>query len=408
MKLKNILITSALTLSLLTSTAFAADISDFTDAQSHWARDTIEIMVEKGIMNGVSTTSFAPDDIITYGEVLAIATRLVAPEYIEIGAFQAMYSEEKYYHWALDYYIAAANCGIVDDEDLMSMRVWAKMVYGTERGTVYNMNQTVTREEMAVMLCSIAEVNGETLTEVENIGYNIADYNFISSIDEVKAVQSSGLMTGVDSQGTFDPYGTLTRAEATTIFCRLMNYIDRVDVVVNAPTDTNGNVIDFAAATETPDANGAMTIYEGKIHENVAKEGDIVIKEDGTTVVLAYGEHGILGEGQGVAPNLGLVSTSGNILKSGSSYYSSTNTIKDSFGNSLNNQTYSVNPITGSGHWGSEITVLLAATKPTSDGTFKYELSDDCIWIWTGTTWMSCFNMGDTADVEAILEYNGL
>ena len=54
----------------------------------------------------------------------------------------------------------------------------------------------------------------------------IPDYNKISTQykDSVVKAYSMGLIAGTDSKGTFNPYGTLNRAQASTVIYRLIGY----------------------------------------------------------------------------------------------------------------------------------------------------------------------------------------
>ena len=63
-----------------------------------------------------------------------------------------------------------------------------------------------------------------------------------------------------------------------------------------------------AEPSELANTDGAITIYEGQPRDNrLAREGDTFVKADGTEIVLAIGPHGVLGKGQGVAPDVGLM-----------------------------------------------------------------------------------------------------
>ncbi|MBN7774150.1 S-layer homology domain-containing protein [Clostridium aminobutyricum] len=66
---------------------------------------------------------------------------------------------------------------------------------------------------MAGLLTNMAQVNGETLRVKEGIEYNIPDYYSIRSRYGVREAYSNGILCGVDKSGTFNPQGTLTRAE---------------------------------------------------------------------------------------------------------------------------------------------------------------------------------------------------
>ncbi len=164
-----------------------------------------------------------------------------------------------------------------------------------------------------------------------------------------------------------------------------------------------------AEQSEPASDDEPITIHEGEVSQRrFAREGDTVIKADGTEVVLKKGAHGVLGEGQGVAPDLGLeVPTGGNRRVQTDRVFSGLTDFKDSTGKSVVNARYYVNKLTGEGHWGSEWMAM--TSEPTTEGTFEYQLSEDKNWIWLGGGWidMSVQNPTD-ADLQTIRDANGL
>ena len=152
-----------------------------------------------------------------------------------------------------------------------------------------------------------------------------------------------------------------------------------------------------------------ITIHEGEVSQRrFAREGDTVIKADGTQVVLKNGPHGVLGEGQGVAPDLGLETpTGGNRRVEAYKVFSGLTDFKDSTGKSVVNAHYYVNKLTGEGHWGSEWMAM--TSEPTTEGTFEYQLSEDKNWIWLYGSWADMSVQEPTeADLQTIRDANGL
>ena len=161
--------------------------------------------------------------------------------------------------------------------------------------------------------------------------------------------------------------------------------------------------------TEPASDDEPITIHEGEVSQRrFAREGDTVIKADGTEVVLKKGVHGILGEGQGVAPDLGLeVPTGGNRRVQTDRVFSGLTDFKDSTGKSVVNARYYVNKLTGEGHWGSEWMAM--TSEPTTEGTFEYQLSEDKNWIWLYGSWADMSVQEPTdADLQTIRDANGL
>ena len=159
-----------------------------------------------------------------------------------------------------------------------------------------------------------------------------------------------------------------------------------------------------------------ITIHEGEVSQRrFARAGDTVVKTDGTEVVLKKGPHGVLGEGQGVAPDLGVTVTGvGNTTVTmtnvtNSVFSGDVGAQVDSVGERINNQSYYVNQITGEGHWGSEWMAMKSI--PTTEGTVKYQLSEDKNWYWDDVmhSWTEvCVQNVGPKTLAKINEVNGL
>ena len=83
----------------------------------------------------------------------------------------------------------------------------------------------MSRQEMAYVLAKAADAQGKAPDSLVATS-KIPDYNSISSSykDSVVKAYSMGLIAGTDSKGTFNPYGTLNRAQASTVIYRLVNF----------------------------------------------------------------------------------------------------------------------------------------------------------------------------------------
>lgn len=199
----------------------------FSDLPStHWAYKDVMIIANKGIIAGTSAPvngvgTYNPSGNVTVGEFLTLSTRLVAADKIQ--------DEGDFAHWAVPYYMAAIDAGLITPQQFAC--------------TPEVLNAPMTREDMAVVLVKIAEVNGENLEVRLGIENNISDYSQVDTFkkDAVRAAYSNGLLTGKDTSGRFDPTGVLTRAEVATVFCRVMNYTNRPVVVVQSNPGTSGD-----------------------------------------------------------------------------------------------------------------------------------------------------------------------
>ncbi len=193
---------------------------------------------------------------------------------------------------------------------------------------------------------------------------------------------------------------------------------DVADAVGRFTVGFTNNTITISTSQEPSEPTNTdepITIHEGEVSQRrFAREGDTVIKADGTAVVLKKGAHGVLGEGQGVAPGLGVTVTGvGNTTVTmtnvtNSVFSGDVGAQVDSVGERINNQPYYVNNITGEGHWGCEWMAM--TSMPATEGTFRYQLSEDKNWIWDDIMhgWTTLYNQNFSSYADMVLEANGL
>ena len=186
---------------------------------SHWAYKYVMACVSHGAISGTTPAvngvgTFDPNGKVTLGHFLMVLTRLIAADKIDESAAG---------HWAMPGYEAAIAVGLIYEYE-----------YDSSSATL---NKVLTREEMALLLTRAAEISGEPLDLLPGIENNIGDWEEISieKVVYVMRAYSSGLLTGVNKQGDFNPKGNMTRAEMATVVCRLMNYYPRAEVVVQDP-----------------------------------------------------------------------------------------------------------------------------------------------------------------------------
>ena len=375
--MKKILCSLLVGIMLISSLSVSA--AGFTDVkQGDWYYETVTEMTDMGLFKGKGNNMFCPNDTMTKAEFITVVMRILYPD-------TDFTSREGQPWWQSAYDMALA--GLIPQNEF----------------PVSEIEQTISRQEMALVSSKALMMRGETFFITEDLHKKIPDYNQVGKeyTMYVEMAYSMGILCGVDSSGTFAPLQTLTRAEAATVLYRIINKDSR------NPVDLTSH-----GSTTIPQTQGAITIKEGeKSERRFAKEGDIVIKADGTQVVLKKGAHGILGEGQGVAPDLGVtnegftvtaMNITGYSYAGGSGFYDSTGFV-------IKNGSYFVNELTGEGHWDAEWEALTSA--PTTNGTFNYQLSADKNWMWLENhqEWAALY-VQDLAEsgIPVILQANGL
>ena len=206
--------------------AVSQETLTFSDVRiNDWYYPYVMACAQRGAISGTTTPvngigTFNPSGKVSLGQFLAVLTRLIAADKIDTSLSG---------HWAMPNYSAAIDIGLIYAYEYSSSDA--------------ELNKSLTREEMAVLLSRAAEINGEPLEILPGIENNIGDLDKVSNdkVTAVKQAYSCGLLAG-DNNGNFNPKNTMTRAEMATVVCRLMNYVPRGEVIVKDPND-KGEVI---------------------------------------------------------------------------------------------------------------------------------------------------------------------
>ena len=336
-------------------------VNSFWDVKpTDWYYTQVQAMVQRGLFagkgpidNGVGT--FAPNDTMTKAEFVTVVARMFYKD-DEINNFDSGTGI-----WWDKYYNACVSKGIFSEYE---------MAYDS-------MEKGMSREEMSfVAIRALRKIEGQATRTYDMTKANsvIPDYSQVSKHLQSFVVQAyaDGLLCGTDQAGTFAPKATLTRAEASTVLYRI------VESDARTPNKELGRVISSGPSQSWADP---IQINEGQKRTNrPAKAGDIFVKANGERVMLKLGPNGILGEGQGVAPDIGL-SMGMDICKANEKFSYAPERYGswlDSTGSDFNNGTYNVNRTTGEGHWYSEWMHLQKVyPKPTTAGTSAGEVSQD-------------------------------
>ncbi|GEM_PF-5801626 len=175
----------------------------FEDISGHWAENTINNMMKKGIVKGVTAVLFEPDRAITRAEFLTIILRA------------ADMDEEVYTNEFVD----------VNADDWFSGTVAKAYSLGLINGFdgKFNPNNNITRQEMAKLLVAAYEIKNETIISgTGNVQYkdsqDISDW----AAEYVGKAYNAKLMLG-DDNNKFNPKSSATRAEAAVVVERFLN-----------------------------------------------------------------------------------------------------------------------------------------------------------------------------------------
>ncbi|USG64597.1 S-layer homology domain-containing protein [Brevibacillus ruminantium] len=176
--------------------AHASELSDRELAQ-HWAKKEIQAWVDKGYVQGYRDGTFKPNNPITRAEFISLLNRaLDLKERAAVHFFDVQNT---------DWYASQVAIAVAEG-----------YVSGYQDGT-FRPNHPVTRQEVAVMLARIANLEANT---------RAADH-FLDAIPSwskgsVGAVQAIGWMQGYPD-GRFGVQRPITRAEAVVTLDRFLN-----------------------------------------------------------------------------------------------------------------------------------------------------------------------------------------
>lgn len=170
-----------------------ADASKFRDvATSDWYFDAVQYVLEKGLMNGTSDWTFAPNDATTRGMIVTILARV---EGVNTNGNPWYAAGQK---WAMQNDISDGT----------------------------NMPGVITREQLATILYRYAKQKGYDVSKTAALtGFSDADKVSGYAFDAMQWAVAEGLLQG--SNGKLDPQGSATRAQVATILMRFMQKYEK-------------------------------------------------------------------------------------------------------------------------------------------------------------------------------------
>ena len=191
----------------------AASAADFTDVPAGaWYYSELDLLVSLGGINGMTPTTFCPDDTMTVEQFIKVLVGCTfSPEalaYYDTGSGT----------WSAKYINAAYYIGALEGFDY----------------TPAHLTQPITRYEAACLLVAFARCRlGETVEAPAGVRMLISDYAAIPQTwrEAVYAAYAAGLMTGYPD-GSFGGENTLRRCEAVVTIVRLVEPERRSQVEV--------------------------------------------------------------------------------------------------------------------------------------------------------------------------------
>lgn len=176
----------------------------FGDTVSHWAKDSIEQMANKWLVQGISKDEFRPDQPVTRAELAAMIVRTLGIKSTSDDAPFTDLNQQKWYN------------------DAVNVAVKAGIITGYEDGT-FRPEQTITRQEMAVMMNRALVAAGYNEQKDQGEAPSYDDQKEIQpwSQEAINHLGKLKLMEGTSSS-SFDPDKEATRAQSAVLLLRML------------------------------------------------------------------------------------------------------------------------------------------------------------------------------------------
>ena len=256
---------------LLCASAAGAVFNDVP--QSHWAYSYVEKMTDAGIIQGRSKTVFAPEGTLTRAEFL---TLLVREQKLETASRQDGET------WWQPYYNAALANGLLENGE------WA--------ANESAMSSPALRAEMARLMERVLEKQ-DRFASNRSADFSDLESDTLTSTDRsaIGHCAAAGFLKGYND-GSFRPFGSLTRAEAATVLARL-NAADALPEGAKVYDVKNSLVIAYRADYKGTDVYGVNLLTGETDHYYVPMDCQIADQNDyaeyyhGRTIGSSDGTH---------------------------------------------------------------------------------------------------------------------
>ena len=181
-----------------------ADIDESTE----WAREAIEKLAEKGIVNGRDENTFAPKELVTRAEFLKMAISVfdLKTDNAQEISFDDVTPDKWYYE-----IIKTAN---------------ALNIAGGYGNGYFGAEDNITRQDASVIMARAAQAAGFEFTDKEDM-IDFADREDISDYasEATEKLVKAGILHGNDD-GSFKPKDNCTRAQAAVMLANILGQLE--------------------------------------------------------------------------------------------------------------------------------------------------------------------------------------
>ncbi len=181
---------------------YSSPSAKFKDITQHWAKESIDYTVGRGLFGGTAATAFSPDTAMSRGMLATVLGRLSAAE--------------------ISGYTASSFTDVTAGSSFQPYIEWA-CTEGIIQGigdSRFAPDRAVSRQEMAAILLSYSRAAGYRLPLVQE-ALSFSDKDSIGSIykEGVRALQQAGILAGAEAN-KFKPQAGITRAEVAAMLQR--------------------------------------------------------------------------------------------------------------------------------------------------------------------------------------------
>lgn len=261
---------------------YTAPTAKFTDISTHWAKESIDYVVGRGLMSGNSETAFAPNSAMTRGMLVTALGRLA-------GVDTKAYTKNSF-------------TDVKADSAYRPYIEWAysKGIIQGIGNSQFAPDRAITREEIAVIFANYAKATCYTLPITREASV-YADASVIGSAykDAVKAMQQAGIMMG-GSDNKFNPKGNATRAEVSSMLGRYIKLTINPATAQGWAQNDAGQYLyykDGKALTGTQTIDGVKYFFntDGTLKTGWVKDGDNWRFYSGKTMLVGFWDLGANG-----------------------------------------------------------------------------------------------------------------
>lgn len=185
-----------------TDVAQTGKADKFTDIQNSWAKPYVSALIDAGVINGITDTTFAPDAKITRGDFTKILVKALGVTSNEAHGFTDV-AENDYYN-----------------EEIAAAKAFG-LVKGTSPVT-FGPKENITRQDAVTIIARTIESIGAPVNDLAGDLTKFTDSMAISEYAKAPFEKLVGLGFVNGSNGMLNPKVNITRAEAAKLIYDLM------------------------------------------------------------------------------------------------------------------------------------------------------------------------------------------